>query len=81
MRAVVICDHQEATYDIAEKLAHGATVAIGIIKKTLNKSLTMTFDELLSYEAAMQEFASHTSDHKEGVAAFMEKRPPAFQGK
>lgn len=72
---------EKETYALAAKLALGATKAIGIIKRTLNKSLTMTFDELLAYEAMMQEVASHTADHKEGVAAFLEKRPPKFEGK
>ncbi len=72
---------EKVTYELAEKLANGATKAIGIIKRTLNKSLTMSFDELLAYEAMMQEVASHTSDHKEGVKAFIEKRAPKFEGK
>lgn len=72
---------EKETIALAEKLANGATRAIGIIKRTLNKSLTMSFDELLEYEAMMQEIASHTYDHKEGVAAFVEKRPAKFIGK
>jgi len=72
---------EKATYELAGKLAQGATKAIGIIKRTLNKSLTMTFDELLSYEAMMQEVAAQSADHKEGLAAFMEKRVPKFEGK
>jgi 2-(1,2-epoxy-1,2-dihydrophenyl)acetyl-CoA isomerase len=37
-------------------------------------------DEILAYEADMQTLASRTHDHKEGVAAFLEKRPPLFTG-
>jgi len=74
-------DLEKFTYEIANKLANGATKAIGIIKRTLNKSLTMTFDELLAYEAMMQEIAAQSADHKEGVAAFVEKRTPKFTGK
>jgi 2-(1,2-epoxy-1,2-dihydrophenyl)acetyl-CoA isomerase len=73
-------DLEKFTYELANKLANGATKAIGIIKRTLNKSLTMLFDELLAYEAMMQEIASHSADHKEGVAAFIEKRAPKFTG-
>lgn len=72
---------EKVTYELADKLALGAPKAIGIIKRTLNKSLTMSFDELLAYEAMMQEIASQTDDHKEGVAAFIEKRPAKFSGK
>lgn len=71
---------EKFTYDLANKLANGATKAIGIIKRTLNKSLTMSFDELLSYEAMMQEIAAQSSDHKEGLSAFIEKRTPKFTG-
>ncbi|MEW6060823.1 MAG: enoyl-CoA hydratase-related protein [Bacteroidota bacterium] len=72
---------EKETYTLAEQLARGATKAIGIIKRTLNKSLTLSLDELLAYEAMMQEVASHTADHKEGLNAFIEKRPPKFEGK
>ncbi len=72
---------ESVTYELAGRLAQGPTKAIGIIKRTLNKSLTMTFDELLSYEAMMQEVAAQSADHKEGVAAFIEKRTPKFEGK
>ncbi len=79
-----VAPHEELeriTYEQAALFARGATKAIGIIKRTLNKSMTMTFDELLSYEAMMQEVAAQSSDHKEGVAAFLGKRPPKFEGR
>ncbi len=72
---------EKVTYELANKLATGATKAIGIIKRTLNKSLTMSFDELLTYEAMMQEIAAQSYDHSEGLAAFIEKRSPKFEGK
>ncbi|MBI2429303.1 MAG: enoyl-CoA hydratase/isomerase family protein [Ignavibacteriales bacterium] len=72
---------EKETYALAEKLTQGAPKAIGIIKRTLNKSLTMTFDDLLAYEAMMQEVAAQTDDHKEGLAAFIEKRPAKFNGR
>ncbi len=57
------------------------TKAIGIIKKMLNKSTTATLEEMLDYEAYTQEIAGATSDHQEGVKAFLEKRKAAFTGK
>jgi 2-(1,2-epoxy-1,2-dihydrophenyl)acetyl-CoA isomerase len=35
----------------------------------------------LDYEAFAQEIAGKTNDHKEGVASFIEKRKPSFEGK
>jgi 2-(1,2-epoxy-1,2-dihydrophenyl)acetyl-CoA isomerase len=74
-------DLEKVTYEFAKKLAVGATKAIGIIKRTLNKSLSMSFDELLAYEAMMQEIAAQSHDHSEGLTAFIEKRAPKFEGK
>jgi 2-(1,2-epoxy-1,2-dihydrophenyl)acetyl-CoA isomerase len=57
------------------------TRAIGLIKKMLNKSSSSNLEEMLEYEAYLQEIAGTTHDHQEGVTAFLEKRRPAFLGK
>jgi len=72
---------EQTTREIALKLAKAPTKAIGLIKRTLNKSATTDLNALLEYEATIQEIASLTEDHKEGVAAFLEKRPPQFKGR
>jgi 2-(1,2-epoxy-1,2-dihydrophenyl)acetyl-CoA isomerase len=66
--------------DIARRLAKGPTKAIGYIKRSLNKALSSDLDTLLDYEAVMQEAAARTSDHAEGITAFLEKRPAGFKG-
>ena len=71
---------EQTTMDLAHTLAASPTRAIGLIKRTLNKALTSDLDAILDYEAMMQEIASETEDHKEGVAAFLEKRTPRFRG-
>jgi 2-(1,2-epoxy-1,2-dihydrophenyl)acetyl-CoA isomerase len=68
------------TTDIARGLAAGPTRAIGLIKRTLNRALSMDLDALLEYEATIQQIASETADHREGIAAFLEKRPAVFTG-
>jgi 2-(1,2-epoxy-1,2-dihydrophenyl)acetyl-CoA isomerase len=72
---------EKVTMDLAIPLASAPTKAIGLIKRTMNKGLTADLDALLDYEAAIQQIASETEDHKEGVAAFLEKRPAKFKGR
>ncbi|MEK7263652.1 MAG: enoyl-CoA hydratase-related protein [Bacteroidota bacterium] len=69
------------TMKLARQFAQAPTKTIGLIKRTLNKSLTSTLDELLDYEAIIQQTASETHDHKEGINAFIEKRAAKFEGK
>ncbi len=74
-------DLEKVTMDLARKLAAAPTRSIGLIKRTLNKSLSSDLDALLNYEAVIQEIASNSEDHKEGVKAFLEKREARFKGK
>ena len=69
------------TTALATRLAHAPTKAIGLIKRTLNKSLTSDLDAILDYEACIQQIASETEDHQEGVKAFLEKRQAIFRGR
>ena len=71
----------EATRELAERLAKGPTKAIGLSKRALNRSLGVTFEESLDYEAHLQDVAGRTEDFAEGVTAFLEKRPPNFVGR
>lgn len=80
-KVVPAAELEKGTMEIAAKLAAAPTKAIGLIKRTLNKALSSDLDSLLDYEAYVQEAASLTEDHKEGVRAFLEKRPPRFTGR
>jgi len=71
---------EQRTMELATRFAMAPTKTIGLIKRSLNKALTSDLPSLLSYEAILQEIASRSDDHREGVAAFLEKRPAVFKG-
>lgn len=78
---VFTVDHWEAeTTAFVERLAHMPTKAIGLIKRYLNESMTTELSAMLEKEAYGQRIAGQTADHREGVAAFIEKRKPQFKG-
>lgn len=80
-RSVPAAELETATMELARALAAGPTRAYGLIKRTLNKALVSDLDSLLDYEALIQQAASETEDHQEGVSAFLEKRKPGFKGR
>jgi 2-(1,2-epoxy-1,2-dihydrophenyl)acetyl-CoA isomerase len=65
----------------AEKLAKGPTVAIGLSKRLLNRSLESNMETCLEEEALVQTVVSQSEDLKEGMTAFMERRQPQFKGR
>ncbi len=67
--------------ELAAKLAAGPAVAMGLAKSCIYHGAEMTLEQALDYETEAALLTLHTADQKEGVKAFMEKRPPKFQGK
>ena len=65
---------------MAGKLAQAPTVAIGRTKELLEVSATSDYATQLELERKAQIQSGQTKDFKEGVAAFIEKRPPDFVG-
>jgi 2-(1,2-epoxy-1,2-dihydrophenyl)acetyl-CoA isomerase len=71
---------QEAAFELAVSLAEGPTRALGLTKRAFYRPLLPALEQTLEYEAGLQEIASRTADHAEGLAAFLEKRPADFKG-
>lgn len=65
----------------AAHLAKGPTAAYGAVKEALRASFTNDLEGQLALEAKLQGKMGHTRDFKEGVLAFLEKRPAAFEGR
>ncbi len=63
---------------LAEKIANGPSIAHKFAKEIINLSTEIKLEELLSLEAHAQSICFQTEDHKEAVAAFMQKRKPNF---
>jgi 2-(1,2-epoxy-1,2-dihydrophenyl)acetyl-CoA isomerase len=68
------------TMALAARFAEAPTASIGLIKRTLNRALAADLEATLDYEAVIQQIASETRDHQEGLRAFLEKRPAKFTG-
>lgn len=72
---------QEETTKLALSLAQGAGKAYGKQKKLIDQSFNRSLEEILEEERLTQVLMVQTDDHKEGVAAFKEKRKPVYKGR
>ena len=66
---------------LALELAQGPTAAIGLTKTLLHLAPTASLEQLAEFEAYALSVVLSSEDHREGIAAFREKRPPRFVGR
>jgi 2-(1,2-epoxy-1,2-dihydrophenyl)acetyl-CoA isomerase len=66
--------------ELAAELAERPTLGIGMTKELIDRAVASSLEEQLEREADFQTRATETEDFREGVAAFLQKRPPKFRG-
>ncbi len=79
-RVVPVADLEKVAGEWAARLAAGPTRSIGLTKGLLNRSLDSDRATAFREEALAQELNMTTHDANEGVAAFVERREPDYQG-
>ena len=78
---VPVADLEARTLALARRIADGPPRALAAAKALLNRSLALDLDTSLAWEALVQGAMIESEDHREGLAAFFEKRPPRFTGR
>jgi enoyl-CoA hydratase/carnithine racemase len=66
---------------IAGSIASRGPIAVRFAKEAVARGLDMALDQALRYETDLTVILQTTADRAEGVRAFVEKRPPKFEGK
>ncbi len=70
----------EKVYGLARRLAGGATKSINWTKRTINIPLRQLAHSMMDLSISLETQSNLTGDHQEAVAAFGQKRAPAFKG-
>jgi len=79
-KCVPVAEFETAVQQFAQRLAKGPTRTYGLIKELMNTSITSDLETSLRLEGELQDQAIMSADHREGVAAFIQKRQAEFTG-
>lgn len=74
-------DLSMAAEKLANILSSRAPFALRYVKEAVNQGLNLTLEQGLQLEANLYFLLHTTSDRREGIQSFLQKRPPKFEGK
>jgi enoyl-CoA hydratase len=80
-RVVPKADLMAETMALAVRIAERSPLALKLMKRAITNGTDMTLAAGLAYESSMVSLAFDSEDAHEGLAAFIEKRKPAFKGR
>ncbi len=79
-RVVAPEELMNAANELAGRIAVNPPIALRMTKKLLREGASSNLDALLEMSASLQALTHQTKDHREAVAAMLEKRTPNFTG-
>ncbi len=77
-RVVAAADVVEEALKVAERIAEMSAPSVAMAKEAINRAFETTLAEGVRFERRLFQSSFATEDRKEGMAAFVEKRQPAF---
>jgi 2-(1,2-epoxy-1,2-dihydrophenyl)acetyl-CoA isomerase len=80
-RAVPDSKIEDAVGQVLQELTSAATVALGLTKQCISRSLQSGLTEAMENESFALELSSRSQDFKEGLLAFQENRAANFRGR
>lgn len=78
-----VVPHEElmaSARELAGRITANPGHALRLTKRLMREALHARLDTVLEMSAVFQAVSHKTADHREAVAAFLEKRPPRFEG-